>query len=142
MRRGWARGLAGVALAVAVGIGACRYLLPERLAVNAPLAHILFGSGRTPPDDSAFGSRIRVPDGFGVGLFAEVPSARFLRFSEAGDLLVSVPRDGRVLRLLRDADGDGRSDGQETLLEDLNRNPAVSYLAKVSNSEKTEKEEH
>jgi glucose/arabinose dehydrogenase len=94
-------------------------LLPERLAVNAPILNSLFGWGATPPAEDAFGGRIRAADGFEVGLYAAVPKARFLRPTPAGDLLVSVPREGRIVRLVRDADGDGRPDGQETLLAGL-----------------------
>ena len=35
----------------------------------------------------------------------------------AGDLLASVPREGKVVLLERDADGDGHSDGTRTLLD-------------------------
>ncbi len=104
----------GVAL-VALGFGACRLLLPERLAVNVPM-----GRG-SPPSSDVFGGRIQVPPGFSIRLWAELPRVRFLRPVPGGDLLASVPREGRVVRLLADRDGDGRSDGSETLLADLDR---------------------
>ena len=112
--------LAVVGLLVAT-CAACRVLLPERLAVNAPITHALFGWGIEPPEESVFGTRIRVPEGFSIGLYAAVPRARFLRPTPAGDLLVSVPREGRVALLERDRDGDGLPDGQRTLLEGLDR---------------------
>jgi glucose/arabinose dehydrogenase len=99
---------------------ACR-LLPERLAVNAPILNSLFGWGAEPPADDAFGARIRPADGLAVGLYAVVPKARFLRPTPAGDLLVSVPREGRVVRLVRDGNRDGLPDGQETLLDGLDK---------------------
>ena len=118
------RWLTRIGLAVAVlavlGFFSCR-LLPERLAVNAPIANSLFGWSGDPPEADVLGSRLRVADGFHVSLYAEVPKARFLRPTPAGDLLVSVPREGRIVRLVRDGDGDGRPDGQEVLLEGLDR---------------------
>src|SRR5262249_8839482 len=113
---------AGTALAALAGLAACHWLLPERYAVNAPIAHLLWGRGVPAPPPEDFGTRIRAPEGFSVGLFADaIPNARVLRFTAAGDLLVSEPREGRVLLLLRDADGDGRSDGRRVLLTGLDR---------------------
>ena len=74
------------------------------------------------PDARTLGARIRVPEGFSISVWAEgVVNARFLRFTDAGDLLVSVPRKGQVALLERDADGDGRSDGARVLLDGLDR---------------------
>lgn len=112
--------LAGLLLVALAGFLACR-LLPERLAVNAPIANSLFGWSAEPPPPEAFGGRIRAPAGFTVSLYAEVPRARFLRPTPSGDLLVSVPREGQIVRLARDADGDGRPDAQEVLLTGLDR---------------------
>jgi glucose/arabinose dehydrogenase len=112
----------GLVLAGVMAIGACRWLLPERFAVNAPLAHLIFGRGGSAPPPESLGTRIRAREGLSVGLFAEgIPNARFLRFTPAGDLLVSQPREGRVLLLERDADGDGRADGRRVVLEGLDR---------------------
>jgi glucose/arabinose dehydrogenase len=111
----------GVAILLAISIGACQ-LLPERYAVNAPIAHILFGRGIDAPPPEKVTSRMRVPAGFDLKLWAEgVDGARFLRFSEAGDLLVTTPRRGRVELLQADRDGDGVSDGRRTLLDGLDR---------------------
>jgi glucose/arabinose dehydrogenase len=112
----------GVVLAGLLALGACRWLLPERFAVNAPLAHLIFGRGAGAPPAESIGTRIRAPEGLSVGLFADrVPNARILRFTPAGDLLVSQSREGSVLLLERDADGDGRSDGRRVLLDGLDR---------------------
>jgi glucose/arabinose dehydrogenase len=114
---GWRAGIALAALAPV----ACGWLLPERFAVNAPLLHLVFGMGRDAPSAEALG-RIELPEGFRIGLFAEgIPNPRMLRFTPAGDLLVSSPRSGSVLLLRADADGDGRSDGRSTLVEGLDR---------------------
>jgi glucose/arabinose dehydrogenase len=109
-------------------MGACHWLLPERYAVNAPIAHLIFGSSAGAPPPETIGTRIHAPDGFSVGLFAEgIPNARFLRFTPAGDLLVSQPREGSVLLLERDADGDGRSDGRRVLLTGLDRPHGLEF---------------
>jgi glucose/arabinose dehydrogenase len=109
-------------LVAALAVGACRLLLPERYAVNAPLGHLLFGRGAEPPAGDAVPELLSVPEGFAVELWvAGLPNARFLRFTPTGDLLVSTPRSGRVLLVERDADGDGRPDGVRTLLEGLDR---------------------
>lgn len=108
--------------AVAVGVGACQLFLPERFAVNAPLRQLLLGRGITPPSVETVEQRLRVPQGFGVGRYAEgIPGARFLRFTPTGDLLVSVPREGKIVLLERDTQGRGRAEGARTLIAGLNR---------------------
>ncbi|MGH0034269.1 MAG: PQQ-dependent sugar dehydrogenase [Myxococcota bacterium] len=102
-------------------LGACA-VLPERCAVNAPVAHMLFGRGGGTPSEDSVQSRLRVPDGFALSVWAEgVDGARFLRFTPRGDLLVSQPRRSRVVLLEADENGDGRSDGLRPLVEGLNR---------------------
>ncbi len=116
------RSATGVLLAGVVGFGACHWLLPERFAVNAPLAHLILGRGAGAPPAEAFGTRIRPPAGLTVGLFADgIANARLLRVTETGDLLVSQPREGTILLLERDADGDGGSDGRRAILRGLDR---------------------
>jgi len=111
------------ALTLAGGVAmlaACVAWLPERYAVNLPLHSLLGGAGA--PSEDEFRRRIAVPDGFEIGIWAaDVPGARGLLFTELGDLLVSTPGRGEILRLDRDADGDGRSDGREVLLADLEK---------------------
>jgi len=124
VRRAW---VAFAVLALAL-VGACHWLLPERYAVNAPVAHMLFGRGTPTPAESTLQQRLEVPDGLSLGLFArDLPNPRMLRFSDAGDLLVSSPRTGRILLLERDRDGDGRSDGTRTLIEGLERPHGLDF---------------
>ena len=68
------------------------------------------------------GERLAVPEGYGLTLFAQgVTEARGLAVTSGGDVLVSTPRDGRVLLLYADDDADGSTDGQVVLLEGLTR---------------------
>jgi glucose/arabinose dehydrogenase len=112
----------GVAVLVGAAVLACA-LLPDRYVVNAPIVNQMSGwFGAPTPEQSLFGTRIRVPEGFSIGLFAEaLPSVRFLRPLPGGALLASTPREGKVWILSPDLDGDGRADSAEPLLEDLNR---------------------
>jgi glucose/arabinose dehydrogenase len=111
-----------IALVALGGIAACHWLLPEGMAVRGPILNSMFGRGVDAPDDEVVEQRLRVADGFEVALFAEsIRNARFMRFSPGGDLVVSQPREGRLLHVLRDRDGDGRSDGQRVLIGGLDR---------------------
>jgi glucose/arabinose dehydrogenase len=128
MRAAWVA-IAALAVAGALVFGACRRVLPERFAVNAPVAHLLFGVGAEAASTGALAERIALPDGFSISLFADgLPNARFLRFTSAGDLLVSTTRSGRIVLVQRDADGDGRSDGTRTLLEGLDRPHGMDFF--------------
>ncbi len=110
------------------GIAACRLLLPEGMVVKGPILNSMLGRGVDPPSTSAIGRRFALPEGYSVELFADaVPNARFLRFSPGGSLVVSQPRRGQLLHLLRDADGDGRSDGQQVLLAELDRPHGIDF---------------
>jgi len=106
---------------LALGVGSCTWLLPERFAVNAPIGQMLWGASVDTPDAEVIDRQMAVPEGFELSIWAEnVRGARVLRFTSAGDLLVSSPVQNSILLLEADADGDGRSDGQRVLLEDLN----------------------
>jgi glucose/arabinose dehydrogenase len=112
-----------VGVVAIAAIGACSWLLPERFTVNAPIGHLLFGRGIDAPEPAVVDERMRVPPGFVLTAWAEgVRGARVLRFTPAGDLLVSAPVQNSILLLERDADGDGRADGQRVLVSDL-QNP-------------------
>lgn len=114
------RVLIAVGVGIAAAVVACATLWPERLAVNAPIAGMLMGA--EPPPKSELDSRLALPDGFTLSLFAEgIRNARVLRVSAAGDVLVSSPREGKVFLLERDANGDGRADGTRVLVEGLDR---------------------
>jgi glucose/arabinose dehydrogenase len=114
-------------IVIAVGVLACATLWPERLAVNTPLVGMVMGA--EPPPLSELEKRMVLPEGFRVAVFADgVTNARFMRFTTAGDLLVSSPREGQVFLLERDADGDGRADGKRVLLDGLDRPHGLEFV--------------
>lgn len=119
------RSLAIAGVVVLVTLGCCRIgmrLLPERFAVNAPIRQLLLGRGIEPASESELRERLAVPEGFVVSLYAAgLPNARFLRFTPAGDLLVSTPRSGRIWLVPRATDGSARAGAPRVLLEDLDR---------------------
>jgi glucose/arabinose dehydrogenase len=120
------RAFAITALLAIAAVGACRAFLPERFAVNTPIVGMLLGAA--PPAKSELEKRLKLPDGFAVTLFADgISNARFLRFTSAGDLLVSSPREGTVFLLERDADGDGRADGVRKLLTGLDKPHGLEF---------------
>jgi glucose/arabinose dehydrogenase len=117
-----AKVVVGATLIATAAAGVGLLLLPDRFAVNAPLGQWLFGLGLAAPAEDAVVARLEAPKGWRVGLFAaDLPNARFLRFTPGGDLLVSQPRGGRVVLLEADHDGDGRSDGRRDVVTGLNR---------------------
>ena len=109
-----------VALVGVAGLSACRHILPERFAVNAPMAHMLFGLGGAPPGAEA-AALLDAPEGWSASVFAEVPNARLIHFTPGGDLLVSSPRTNTIWRVAGDGDGDGRADSATPLGLELDR---------------------
>ena len=96
------------------------FIVNDNFVVNTPVLHEIFGHAVGLPDEPTFHSRLRVADGFTIGVFASnIPHPRMLRVTAAGDLIVSQPRKGRILLVERDADGDGRSDSTRVLVADL-----------------------
>lgn len=67
--------------------------------------------------DESLLDRLSLPPGFAVTVFArDLGGVRVLAAAPDGTVYASVPSAGRVLRL-RDADGDGRTETVETVLE-------------------------
>jgi glucose/arabinose dehydrogenase/cytochrome c553 len=109
-----------LALTAALAAGACSWMLPDRFAVNAPMWATLFGGGIDAPPAEAVPATFHTLPGLGVGLYADgLANPRMLRPTPGGHLLVSLSREGQVVILEPDADGDGLPDGQRTLLEGL-----------------------
>ena len=83
------------------------------------------GPSRPPPRDqweTLLRERIKLQAGYSFEVFArDLGRLRLMQMTESGDLIVSGYRDGNILLVKADRDGDGRSDGQLDLLEGLNQ---------------------
>ena len=83
------------------------------------------GPSRPQPRDAweiLLRERIKLPNGYEFKVFArDLGRLRLMQMTENGDLIVSGYRDGDILLVKADRDGDGRSDGQQDLLEGLNQ---------------------
>lgn len=83
------------------------------------------GPSRPPPRDAwetLLRERIKLPAGYHLEVFArDLGRPRLMQMAENGDVLVSGYSDGNILLVKADHDGDGRSDGTETLLEGANQ---------------------
>lgn len=92
-----------------------------RVTIRGPALHAIAGVGGTQPAAQRLAG-LQLAPGFTLSVYAQdLGRPRVLRFTPAGDLLVSGTREGRILLLERDADGDGQADGVRTLLEGLDR---------------------
>lgn len=117
--------LIGGALLLLVVVGIPALLLVSGTIDRGSLRmvlNVMTGRGGPPVDEAIVRDSYQVPAGFSVGVYAaDLPKARFLLVTPAGDLLVSRPHAGDIVLLQRDANGDGRADGERTLLQDLRR---------------------
>lgn len=115
----------GLIVLVALIASAVGVLLATGQIASSSLAMLLntmLGVSGPAANDATVRQRYQVPEGFTLQLYAaDVPRARFLRFTPAGNLLVSRPGMGDILLLRRDADGDGQPDARETVIAGLNR---------------------
>jgi glucose/arabinose dehydrogenase len=114
------RSIVALLVLVVGGFLACRLLVPDGYAVNAPMLNSMFGWGIDPPAE-LLEERLQVAPGFTIQPYARVERARMLKPTAAGGLLVSVPREGKIVLIEPDADGDGLPDGQRDLLTGLDR---------------------
>ena len=92
------------------------FLLPERCTVNMAFLR------QDTPAPAELRERIKLPPGFSIAVYAsDLPGVRVLRFTEAGDLLASLPEAGSIVLLQRDRNGDGRPDGRREVVGGLER---------------------
>ncbi|HCS26936.1 MAG TPA: oxidoreductase [Spongiibacteraceae bacterium] len=97
-----------------------RYVAPQvgdfRVMLNA-----IAGTGIDTPQETTLKETLTIDDRLELRIFAaDLPNARWLQVTRKDDVLVSRPRKGDIVLLKADADGDGRSDGRETLVAELN----------------------
>lgn len=111
-----------VALTVLSIGGGAIYLHFHPVSISNPkmLLNVAFGGVALPATPVA--QRLRTPPGFSVGVYArDLPGARMLRFTAAGDLLVSRSRAGAIDLLARDRDNPHRSGSRRVLLSGLSQ---------------------
>ena len=93
-----------------------------RMALN-----VIFGVAGPSVTEKTVSQRYQLPYGFKLSLYAkDLPGSRFLRFTAAGDLLVSRPHKGDIM-ILRDTDNNGTVDIKEPLIEGLNRPQGMDF---------------
>src|SRR5438046_6633876 len=90
--------------------------IPMRAWISSLILLLFFGCSHAEQLDL---SRLKVPDGFHVSVFAEAPAARLLAFSPGGVLLVTEMSDGKVVAF-PDAKQSGKGERMAKVLHDLN----------------------
>ncbi len=110
-----------VAVVVVLGAAIWLWLPPVNIPFEGMLANVAPRLFSVPTADAAtIKSRLSVPAGFGIGLFArDIPEARMLRMTARGDVLVASPAKDRVYWLSHELNGDGESADRRVLLEGL-----------------------
>lgn len=92
------------------------------------LLNVAIGMSGSPLDEHTASDNYQLPAGFSLQIFSSgVEHARFLRFTRAGDLLVSRPRSGDIILLRADSNGDGKADGKTTVITGLNRPQGLDF---------------
>ena len=110
-----------IASGVLLGVVAWLWLPPVNVPFKGVLASLAPSVFSVPSADAAtVKSRLAVPAGYGIGLFArDIPDARMLRMTAHGDVLVASPGKGRVYWLSHELNGDGESRDRRVLLDGL-----------------------
>lgn len=112
-----------LALIIAVAV-----LLSRVNVTPGIILHSILGGSEGTPEESELQSRFVLPEGFTIGTYAgQVTNARFIEFTNAGDLVVAQPRRSTITLLERDANGDGKADGQRILMDQLDRPHSIDF---------------
>jgi len=95
--------------------------LPEKYTINSPIS-----LGNSISEQEIL-KRLDIPNNFSLSIYAnKLPNARALVITNTGDLIVSQPNTGKLTLVYSDSDQDGHSDGNQLLLEGLNRPHGIS----------------
>jgi glucose/arabinose dehydrogenase len=109
-----------IAVALLAAIVAFVWWGPIPVSNKRVLLDFMLGRGIEPPTTATISRHLRTAPGFTLQVYsADVPLARVLVFTPGGDLIVSRTRGDEVVLLERDHNGDGKADGQRSLLQDL-----------------------
>ena len=125
--------LLGATIALVVIAPTLYLLLTPNLEISSLklLFKVLAGVGVESPHQQTLDSQLQLPEGFRLTRYAaDLPGVRMLVLTETGDLLVSLPRKGQVVRLIRDMDADDRSDDRAVLLDKLDRPHGLAFWKK------------
>jgi len=111
---------AGSLLAILAALAAFVWWGPVPVSDKRVLLDFMLGRGIQPPSAATVAERLQPPPGFRVQVFSsEVPLARVMVVTTAGDLIVSRTRANVVSLVERDGNSDGVSDGHRVLFQDL-----------------------
>lgn len=114
---------AGIVIAVVLLLAAVAAFVwwgPIPVSDKRVMLGFLLGRGIEAPTPTRVAMQLRMPSGLAVHAYStDVPLARVIIFTPAGDLIVSRTRAGVVSLLERDRDADGRPDGHRVLFEGL-----------------------
>lgn len=113
-----------VALSIFALLSACA-LLPDRFAVNTPWLQKFFARAQA-PDQATLNSKIQLPAGYSISVFAEnLGDPRMLLWVNT-NLLVSTPSD-RTVKLLRPNAQGTHIESVDTLFSSLNLPHGLEY---------------
>lgn len=108
-------------LLIAVPIGLYQWLLKDSMPDPGLMWCTLFGCEAREVQASELDRALTLPDGLHASVFADdIANVRFLGVLPNQEVIASVPRQGQLLLLRADIDGDGYSDGRRVLLSGLN----------------------
>lgn len=118
----WWVPLLGLVVLLAAGLGAAVAFGPLAISDVRMVWYVVTGRSTAAPSAALVTARLHAPAGFHVSIYAtDVPQARALQLTAAGDLIVSQSRLGRIALLGADRDADGRPDRRAVLLDGLDR---------------------
>ena len=107
-----------VAILLAITLGLyliVSLVLPERFVVNMPIKLL-----QLPVEQDKFLRNFSLPEEFVTTIFArDLGRVRLMHLTSHGDVLATLPKDGQVVLLKGDRNGDGVNDGKTVLLDHL-----------------------
>lgn len=116
----------GIALGLIIMIAV---LVVKRLPVNIPLSKIALSYSIKYADEATLKQRLVLPDGLKLNIYAtDLGKARLMVMTTTGDILLSVPPQGKIKLISRDGNKDGRADSVKTLLSGLKRPHGLMLL--------------
>jgi glucose/arabinose dehydrogenase len=121
--------LIGLLVLILAGAGGAYFLWPKTWTVNAPVMNSLLGWGIDAAPETKLREQLKLPEGYRINRYAiGLGQARIMRWTSAGDLLVSIPRKGEIALIGRDTKKRGRGGAIKALLTGLNRPHGIEIL--------------